>query len=136
MEYLPKIEYNEKRIPMSYLVSNKHHYDDFLGRIEEIVSGDCTALVANDEIIFNSYEPKSIKAHIEENIVKHEVRNYPHSLFAQMIEQKKDGKVTFYMYGNTPWFTVVTYSSDTNVLLVKYYKSLKYMNIYKDDLSD
>jgi len=126
MEYLPKIEYNEKRPSTTYNANVKLQYDEFLERLEELFVGDVWSVIVNDEIIFNSYEPKNIKAQIQESIIKNHTTNFPHLLFANMISQKKDGYVHIYMSGYEPWFIIINYNATTELLKVNYYKSLKY----------
>ena len=132
MEHLPKIEYHEKRPSTIYLTNNKSQYNDFLGRLEELLIGDIWALVVDNEIIFNSYELKSVKKQIQENILRHEITNYPHSLFENMINQKKDGQVIFYMYGYETWFVIINYTASTESFKIDYCKSQKFIDNYDD----
>jgi hypothetical protein len=132
MQYLPKIEYNEKRPSTIYLANNKSKYHEFLGRLEELLIGDVWAIVIDDEIIFNSYEPKSIKAQIQENIIRREISNYPHTLFSNMLKQKKDGQVIFYMYGYETWYVIINYTANTESLKIDYCKSQKYVTKYNN----
>jgi hypothetical protein len=128
MQNLPKLEYHEKRPSTIYLANNKSQYENFLGRLEELLVGDIWAVVVDNEIIFNSYEIKNVKTQIQENIIRHEITNYPHSLFKNMIEQKKDGQVIFYMYGYETWFVIISYIASTELLKIDYWKSQKFID--------
>jgi len=130
MNFLPKIEYIPKRSSSEYVVINKNNYDEFLERIEEILIGDVWAITVDNEIIFNYYEPKSIKEKIQDNIIRHEVSQYPHLLFTNMIDQGKDGKIIFYLFGQWPWYVVINYDSGFKRFKVDYFKSYKYIEKY------
>lgn len=132
MEYLPKIEYNEKRQSTTYSVVNKTDYENFLGRLKELLVGDCWAVVVDNEIIFNTYEPKSINAQIQENIIRREISNYPHTLFSNMLKQKKNCQYVLYMYGYETWYVIINYIANTDSLKVDYYKSQKYIAKYNN----
>lgn len=129
MEYLPKIEYTEKRPSTIYIPDDQKQYQDFLGRVQEFIVGDCWAIVINDEILFNSYKPMTVKEQIQDNIIRHELREYPNTIFIDMIKKKKNGRVDIYMYGDTPWFVVIHFND--GIIKMDYYKSNKYVKYYE-----
>ena len=126
MNYLPPIEYNVKRPSVVYSIEN----NEFIERIKEFIVGDCCAIVIDNEIIFNSYEPKSIKDKIQDNIIRHEIMKYPYTLCSDMIKKNRNGKIIIYMYDDFPWFVVINYDANNKVLKFDYYKSNKYMDKY------
>jgi hypothetical protein len=123
MEFLPVLtntvkDYDSIHQPCIY---DSGSYDYFLNKFKEIVSSDCWSVVVDNQIIFNSYEPKSIRDKLLDNIVKDYIIENPHSIFYELFRNKKDSKIVVYMMQVNTWFMVINYSANDNTFDVKYY---------------
>ena len=127
---LPRIEYTQLEAPYSYYVKLDVGYDEFIEKFLEFVSEDCHAISVDDEIIYNSYESKSIRDTILDTIILHKIIDDPNSLFTPFFKKNK-GKVILYMMGNTPWFVAIYYKD--NFITVETYKSTKYEEMFENN---
>ena len=124
---LPKIEYTQLKAPFSYSVDSKPCYDEFCQEFIACVSGDCHAITVNDEILYNSYESKSIRETLQDDMIREKIIENPHSLFVNLFRKKENAHVIIYMLGKTPWFLAVYYHDEMRLLTLEYYKSEEYI---------
>ena len=116
---LPKIEYIQKHPSVTFALNDRQQYNEFRDEISLYFSGDCWAITINDEILYNAYEEKSVKAQIQDEIVRGKIIENP------LILLRKAGRVIIYLFGDTPWFVAIHYEND--IATVEYYKSTSYM---------
>jgi hypothetical protein len=129
MQYLPKIDYTAMDTPSKcYSLNDDLQYKELQEIISEHIEGDCWAVTINDEILYNSYEPKSPRDKILDSLVRNELtENIHRSLFVELIRVRQDGKVVLYMFGtHATWFMVIYYSAIRELFTVEYYKTLGY----------
>lgn len=122
---LPKIEYTEKDTSHAY-GRDRASLSEFYEEFTNYISGDCHAITVDDEIIYNSYEPKTIRETIQDGMIRQQLIANPHSLFINMFRNNKSGRVIVYMYGLTPWFVAVYYNHSHQLIYLEYYKSKAY----------
>jgi len=132
---LPKIEYYELHPSKSYSINSKSCYAEFCEEFAECVSGDCHAITVDDEILYNCYEPKSIRNSLRDDMIRQKIMDNPHELFVKLFRLKKDARVIVYMFAKSPWFLAVYYNPKIEMLTVEYYKSKKYMDTYESPTS-
>lgn len=127
---LPEIEYIEKAPSKTYYVAGRSaSYSEFCKEFTEIVGADCHAITIDDEIIYNSYKPTSVRARLLDGIVRSSIIEYPHTLFVNIFRKGQDARVVVYMFSvDCPWFVVVKYTANQETLTVEYYKSQKYVD--------
>ena len=74
MQYLPIFSdnpiYNEI---YRYNVHNVDDYQNFVNLLKVNLEGDSWALVMNNQIIFNTYEPKSYRSTILDSVIKNHI---------------------------------------------------------------
>jgi len=126
---LPKIEYNDLEHLRTY--SLKRCYGEFCADFKAFVSGDCDAITVDDEILFNNYEPKSLRDSILDDMFRQNIIDNPHNLLVRIIDQKKNAHMILYMCGNTPWFIAVYYNHLLRIFTIESYKSQKYIDTYE-----
>jgi hypothetical protein len=126
---LPKIEYTEARRSKTYSIDSNYpsNYSEFCNEFKEYVSGDCYAITVNDEILYNSYEPKSIRDSLQDDMVRQMIIDAPHNFFAKLFRKKEDARVIVYIFGQTPLFLAAYYHAEKELLTLEYYKSQKFM---------
>jgi hypothetical protein len=73
--------------------------------------------------MYNSYETKSIRDSLQDNIIRQSIISNPHQLFVELFRKEKDARVMVYMFGNKPWFLGVYYRANLQMLTLEYYKS-------------
>ena len=129
---LPQIEYDALEPSKAYSINSKPCYDEFCMEFTECVSGDCHAITVDNEILFNSYEPKSIRDSIQDDMIRQNIINNPHGLFVNLFGKKKDARVMVYMFGNKPWFLGVYFDASKEILRVEYYKSIAYKDSFEN----
>jgi hypothetical protein len=118
------------RDPHAYYADDQTQIDEFIGRMHEILVGDCAAIIANDEVIFSKYHPRSIYQKIHDKFVFREIMMNPMSLFGDLVREGKNFSVNIYMYNDTPWFVCITYNDVLKLINVEYYMSKKYIDVY------
>jgi hypothetical protein len=128
--FLPEIEKNVMRDPHAYYVDNNIQLDEFIGRMHEILVGDCAAIVADGEVIFSKYHPRTIYQKIHDKFVFREIMMHPMSLFGDLIRENKDFSVNIYMYDDTPWFVCISHNTTLKLMYIEYFMSKKYMDVY------
>jgi hypothetical protein len=127
---LPKIEYNDLKHVNTYSVDCKDSYTEFCEKFLSYVSADCHAISVDDEIVYNSYETKSIRESLQDDMIRSMIIDSPHSLFVKMLRENKNARVIVYMFGQHPWFVAVYYNSNRRILTMEKYKSKKYIDTY------
>ena len=135
MQYLPRIDYTAMNTPTKcYSLDDTIQYQELQEIISEHIEGDCHAVTVNDEILYNSYEPKSKRAQILDSLVRNEIIENVHtSLFVELIRNNQDGKVVLYMFGtNATWFMVIYYSDIRKLFTVEYYKTIGYDKLIEE----
>lgn len=135
MNSLPKIDYTAMDTPSKcYSLNDDLQYKELKENISEHIEGDCWAVTVNDEILYNSYEPKSPRDKILDSLVRNEITENIHgSLFVELIRSKQDGKIVLYMFGiNATWFMVIYYSAVRELFTVEYYKTPRYDKLIEE----
>lgn len=75
------------------------NYINFIQQLENYIGGDCWAIVVNGNIIFNSYEDKSIREQIIDENIRTEIMNGIHyNIFANFFREEKDAVMNIYMF--------------------------------------
>jgi hypothetical protein len=131
MNYLPKLEFNVKRDPMFYRFSNNNDITEFQTRLEEIVMGDCWAILVDNEAVINYYTDRTAKQRIEDSLLMQTLRSDPSLLFGDAFIVKKDINATFYMFGHQTWFIMIDYNAHADEVSIDYYKSQNYIDAYE-----
>ena len=125
MEFLPVFTKKMDAVgPMMYFDKNYFNsgsWKDVKGLFEiikESVNGSCTAITINEEIIYNSYDPtrRSIRI-LQEDLYREQFAKNPHLL----VLPYEKLKIMIYMFYNTPWCIIITFSEG-------YYKLECYTN--------
>ena len=73
-------------------------------------------------MIFNSYQPKSLRNKLLDNIVRDSIIENPHSIFCEFFREKIDSKIVVYMFQKNTWFMVINYVANDDTFDVKYFK--------------
>lgn len=137
---LPQIEYIEKAPSKTYYVDDgTTSYSEFRKEFADWVSADCHAITLDDEIIYNSYKPMSVRETLLDGIIRTSIIEYPHSLFVNIFRKGQDARVVIYMFSlDCPWFVLVKYTANQKMLTVEYYKSQKYVDrfVHNSNLVD
>jgi hypothetical protein len=122
---LPKIEYTElDKSQIFYFGNNSdEEYAKFKEMFSDYVSADCHAITCDDEVIYNSYQEKSIRDIIIDDVVRREIIDDPHVFFCPIFRNKKDARVIVYMFGVTPWFMACYYTASIDIMTVEFYRS-------------
>lgn len=128
---LPKIEYYEKRPAKSYALGTEE-YGEFLKEFQMYIGGDCHAITLNDEIIYNTYENKSVREILQDGLIRDKIIENPHSLFVNIIRKSENARVIVYMFGKTPWFLATYYNSVMKMITLEYYNSQIYLNTFPE----
>jgi hypothetical protein len=108
----------------SYVYNIPNEYDDFIQLFKDMISSDCWALVVDEQIIFNSYQNKSLRNKLLDKVVRNHIIDNPHSLLCELFVNKKDAKIVVYMFGQNSWFMVTNFSYENNTFDVKYYDTV------------
>jgi hypothetical protein len=130
---LPKIEYNEKHPSVLYYIDDKKQYADFKKEFIDYVSADCHAITLDDEILYNSYNDKSVRERLQDDMIRDKIMENPHSLFVNIFRKRRDARVIIYMFGTYPWFIAIYYNSARNLLTVEYYKSQAFISRFEGE---
>jgi hypothetical protein len=124
MEFLPVVTNTVKDDDdtLQPCIYDNDSYDNFLNIFKELVSADCWALVVDDQMIFNSYQPKSLRNKLLDKIVRDYIIENPHSIFCELFRNKKNSKIVVYMFQVNTWFMVIDYLANNDTFDVKYFK--------------
>jgi hypothetical protein len=100
MEYLP--EFNDQQVlinPEIYNVNTIAEYETLINNLKNYIMYS-RAVVLNNTIVFNDYEPdRPVKTMIN-NIVRNNIINDPKQLLSELIKINEDGYILLYMnYG-------------------------------------
>ena len=126
---LPKIEYNEMHPSKTYAYNDAEQYEEFQEEFLNYVTGDCHAITLNDEVLYNSYDDKSVREQLQEDMIRDKIMDRPHSLFVKLFRTDEKARVIVYLFGQNPWFVAIHYEPGS--LKMEYYKSKKYMDTYE-----
>ena len=122
-----------------YSTFNKEEYDVLCKEIEGLIGADCWAVVANNEVLFNSYNSQSvsIKNHIQNDIIRKELYTDIHgAVLMHFNRSDKVNTLDIYMWETDSWkvrveydptskkYTVSCFTSSDCVSLVASCKSL------------
>ena len=129
MNTLPPIEYNTMR-PTEIYPIDTDKYQTFLKIFQEYVSSDCHAILFNDELLYNTYEDKSMKATLEEHVLRNAIIEDTHFLFVHSFRKKHPARAVIYMFGDTPYFVIAEYNPELHEMSLSYYKSKQYIEKY------
>ena len=104
------------------------NYKEFIDFFKSYVSADCWSIVANDEVLFNSYQNKSLKEKINDHIVRDSIINNPHStIFCNLFRMNKDFNVIIYMFGLDSFSIHINYSYSLKVFHISKFVSKDYL---------
>ena len=106
MEYLPvfskKLFYFEKT-SFDYKTESRELFEI----LHDYINGSCFAIVANKEIIYNTYDPTRIPSRaLMEDMYKDHFAKYPHLL----IQPYTKLKIMIYMFYDNPWCMIITFN--------------------------
>ena len=124
MQYLPIFSdnpiYNEI---YRYNVHNVDDYQNFVNLLKVNLEGDSWALVMNNQIIFNTYEPKSYRSTILDSVIKNHITTRPCILLNEMISTHMDGYINLYMLETNGWCMNINYTVNNSTLSVLYFNT-------------
>ena len=129
---LPKVElpYNPEidGVNKEYFTSDedKNSYESLKNMIKDFIGADCWAMSVNDEIIFNNYldNSKSIRAFIEESVIRDKIWKDPHeNLLVYIHRRKSNARIRIYMFYITTWTLNIDYVFSEKKFYVSYSQS-------------
>jgi hypothetical protein len=75
--------------------------------VRDCINGSCSAIIVNEEIIYNNYDPTRIPSRVlMEDVYKQQFAKYPHLL----IQPYKKLKIMICMFYDNPWSMIITFN--------------------------
>ena len=81
---------------------------DLFEIVKECILGSCTAIIVNEEIIYNTYDPTRIASRIlMEDLYREQFARNPKLLICPY----ENLKIMIYMFNNHPWSLIITFNN-------------------------
>ena len=122
---LPKIEYTEMKRSVTFSIEGPGSEQDYAECCDEFAHyvSQCNAIILNDEILYNSYEAKSTGDAIQDDMIRSQIMNDPHSFFAKLFQKRVAARVILYMSAESPRFVALYYRANVGMITFEFYKS-------------
>ena len=88
--------------------------------VSDCINGSCYAIIANEEIIYNSYDPTRIPSRVlMEDVYRQQFANFPQLI----IHPYKKLKIMIYMFYDKPWCIIITFNEEDGYYNIKCFTS-------------